>query len=826
MARFRQVSSLLGREGIATPSLHLALLPAAVSYLSVVRERATGALPPNYDFYQHPHLEEAVGVRGVLEELSCRVEELLGKFPENPVLEQVEKVKARVLAIPATAPLPHLLTGLELLLTSCQEWEKNAHRGVSLQAAMTSVTGYLLRWRQLELAGWKHLLAATLARLRQKAASFWLHLADTAMDARSPREEVVRTVVRFMESATLADFATRLESLGSVARLLEAVGSRRASVRAALANLATYYRGLQPGVDRALEQRRKAAEAKVAEFTRMARWKDSSFWSVKAVVEKSRKILHKSLRDYQKAVAMPAKDHFVEEVVEKVEERMKDVEEVMLEVEEKEVSVTRDVMVVSLEGKEVGRLQHLTRRTAKLARSLTTRVRRSEVAKDVGDMLPSLVAEVDKLRALAPDLARSKEEQKKQAGFIQQRKRAAVNDLFKTLQRMGLSYRFGINNCSSVHSYRELYAHAEAGVEWARADKYFFRCYARFRQLAPLLDRALPPGVSPVLGERFLGFSLHMLHFATTWRSALASSAPHLHLLHQHMHHLAPGPWLTASSGAEVRALVERCEDAATTCSLTLRGRAREWPEEVGLGGAADLLDSLALELRGELATPLTPFPEVAVREKVVRWSETLATCLSSLPTLPSPTPLSPSVAGVSSLLSSLRTSLDAWLMRRPAELALPDDGSYRALLDSTVRRALLGIQGAHRAGARLAAEQASWAELMGCLVEASGSLRACQVLGRLRRVGGVLAAAAGRRGVEELLAAAQDLAPLLGHHLALAGSLYAAATLALLHYTGEEVEEEGGELGHQLCEQLRLILEPPSCRATSGPASGSTCAR
>ena len=784
LARFRQVSGLLGREGVATPSLHLALLPSAVSYLTVVRERATSSLHPHYDFYQHPHLEEAVGVRGLLEELSCRVEELLAKFPENPVLEQVEKVKARVLAIPATAPLPHLLTGLELLLTSCHEWEKNAHRGVSLQAAITAITATLLRWRQLELAGWKHLLAAALARLRRQAAAYWLHLADTVMDARSPREEVVRTVVRYMEAATLADFSTRLESLGSVGRLLAAAGSRRASVRAALANLATYYRGLQPGVDRALEQRLKAAEAKVAEFTRMARWKDSSFWSVKAVVDKSRKTLHRSLREYQKAVAMPAKDHFVEEVVEKVEEGVKGVGEVMLEVEEKEVSVRRDVMVVSLEGREVGRLVHLTRRTAKLARSLTARVRRSEVAREVGEMLPALVAEVDKLRALAPDLSRSKEEQKKQAGFIQQRKRAAVNDLFKTLQGMGLSYRFGINNCSSVHSYRELFAHAEAGAGWARADKYFFRCCARFRQLAPLLDRALPPGVSPVLGERFLGFSLHMLHLATTWRSALAASAPHLHLLHQHLHHLDPGPWLTTSTGAEVRALVERCEDAATTCSLTLRARAREWPEAGGLARAADLLDSLALELREELAKPLTPFPEVAVRGKVARWSETLTTCLSTLPTLPSPTPLSPSVAGVSSLLSSLRTSLDAWAMRRPAELALPDDGSYRALLHSTVRRALLGIQGAHRAGAPLAAEQPVWAELMGCLVEVCGSLRAGQVLARLRRVGSVLAAAAGRQGVEELLAAAQDLAPLLSRHLALARALHAAATLSLLHYT------------------------------------------
>ena len=61
---------------------------------------------------------------------------------------------------------------------------------------------------------------------------------------------------------------------------------------------------------------------------------------------------------------------------------------------------------------------------------------------EVKDLPPFLVAEMEKLRALTPDLKRSKEEQKKQAGFLQQRKRAGLNDLFKTLKALGLSYRY------------------------------------------------------------------------------------------------------------------------------------------------------------------------------------------------------------------------------------------------------------------------------------------------------------------------------------------------------------------------------------------------
>ena len=88
-------------------------------------------------------------------------------------------------------------------------------------------------------------------------------------------------------------------------------------------------------------------------------------------------------------------------------------------------------------GKECGNLSHLLRRATRLSRGFT-----SKPVGEVKDLLPFIVVEMEKLHALTPDLKRSKEEQKKQVGFIQQRKRAGLNDLFKTLQALGFSYRF------------------------------------------------------------------------------------------------------------------------------------------------------------------------------------------------------------------------------------------------------------------------------------------------------------------------------------------------------------------------------------------------
>ena len=239
----------------------------------------------------------------------------------------------------------------------------------------------------LELVGWRGLLAGALARLRRQASVYWLHTVAVVLEPGSPREEVVRSLVRFLEAATLADFSSRLETLGSVARLLEATGHRRQALRAALHNLAIYYGGLRPGVERALADRLRQAEAKVKEFTKVARWKDTSFWSVKAIVEKSRKMLHKTMREYEKAVSVPAKGFFVEGELGSGEE------EPVLAVG-RQLVVRQDVVVNGRDGGPVGSLGYLARRAARHARSLGAKLAGLEVVSEVADLLPRLVEEM------------------------------------------------------------------------------------------------------------------------------------------------------------------------------------------------------------------------------------------------------------------------------------------------------------------------------------------------------------------------------------------------------------------------------------------------
>ena len=440
--RFSLVSSLLSKnQRMMSASLQESLLAPSVSYISAVKRQNAEEAGADYDFYRDSNALETVLVRPLVSALAARVIVLLQQFPENPVLEQILKVKSRVVSISVGAPIPQFLTGLELLLSSSHEWQKNAHRGVSLQSELDGITKLILRWRQLELSGWKLMLGGALARLREQATSYWLHLTSVALEPASSKEEVVRSLIRFIEAATLAEFQPRLQMLESVGRMLEVTSRGRLTIRAAIANLVTYYTGLRPGVEKALAEKLKIAEGKVKEFTKLARWKDTSFWSVKAIVDKSRKMLHKTMREYQKAVSLPAKPCFVEAQLEDEVEPDDVVQNRISELSTSPGQVENELMVKSMTGKECGSLFHLLRRATRLSRGLTSKLANSQLVGEVKDLLPFLVAEMEKLRALAPDLKRSKEEQKKQAGFIQQRKRAGLNDLFKTLQALGFSYR-------------------------------------------------------------------------------------------------------------------------------------------------------------------------------------------------------------------------------------------------------------------------------------------------------------------------------------------------------------------------------------------------
>lgn len=77
---------------------------------------------------------------------------------------------------------------------------------------------------------------------------------------------------------------------------------------------------------------------------------------------------------------------------------------------------------------------------------------------DFNDLINGIMESAHELRDIKIDSNLSKEKQKSQAKQILQQKRKALSELFKALNRIGLSYKAGLIGCEKTDSSTE-FAH-------------------------------------------------------------------------------------------------------------------------------------------------------------------------------------------------------------------------------------------------------------------------------------------------------------------------------------------------------------------------------
>lgn len=73
-------------------------------------------------------------------------------------------ISQRIYSFPVDSPLSRFLTGLELLIGHLNDWEQNAHSGVSLASYSAEATRIIISWRKFELQCWKNSLTNTYFR--------------------------------------------------------------------------------------------------------------------------------------------------------------------------------------------------------------------------------------------------------------------------------------------------------------------------------------------------------------------------------------------------------------------------------------------------------------------------------------------------------------------------------------------------------------------------------------------------------------------------------------------------------------------------------------
>lgn len=261
-----------------------------------------------FNIFKDPDPSEVSQFSVPLGRLIKRLEELLREYPENVTLLHCLRVAQTVGQLKALqTPLMKVMTGCEVLLSQCYEWERNASTAVSLMPSLAELSCFILRWRRLELHSWGHIFKAKREEFELTAALKWFEFYDLVhMDTKMPNDampgsreggdvedEFTCCVVLFKQfssylwAASIGDFSARLRLIKGLAfELATRCGVTSPRTNVAL-HVVDFFCQFEAFVQEKCTTAVKPLEEEMNEFCQIMRWEDANYYAVRATVEKS-----------------------------------------------------------------------------------------------------------------------------------------------------------------------------------------------------------------------------------------------------------------------------------------------------------------------------------------------------------------------------------------------------------------------------------------------------------------------------------------------------------------------------------------------------------
>uniref|UniRef100_A0A8C8S1Z5 Midasin n=1 Tax=Pelusios castaneus TaxID=367368 RepID=A0A8C8S1Z5_9SAUR len=563
---------LLGSQLLAGTLLHNTLFEEVTSDLVIQQDGP-------YDFYQHPNIQQVRQCQPVLDNFTNEVNRLLQEWPEHPALMQLLVVMDRIRSFPLSSPLSKFLNGLEILLAKSQDWEENASRALSLRRHLDLITQLIIQWRRLELNCWSVSLDNIMKRHTEKSTKHWFSIyqmiekymqEQTEGSTEDTNEQLnltvlVHTLQSFIEGSTLGEFHPRLQALMvfHCHVLLMPQVEGKDMLCSILWNLYSYYKQFSQCVQARVTELRQPIEKELKEFVKISKWNDVSFWAIKQSVEKTHRTLFKFMKKFEAILKEPCRPALVESDKEETLDCLQGQEES----ENKETKVQRlnsilrktlstrtdaaQVSALILMTKEghhgvlfetqslQSRLPKLTKRMKMLCATLMKKNSFLDLVECLDQFSGDIIVSVLELQNLTVNQAADKEKQKSEVKHILMQKQRALSDLFKSLTKIGLSYRKGLGWSRSKDPQDMLYLHpldlrsslvlsdsfrllAEISSVWDGCQKYFYRSLARHSRLQTALSSpAKEIGLSSI--DRCKGFTAHLMQMLVKQRSSLTA---------------------------------------------------------------------------------------------------------------------------------------------------------------------------------------------------------------------------------------------------------------------------------------------------------------
>ncbi|PWN31683.1 uncharacterized protein FA14DRAFT_162613 [Meira miltonrushii] len=267
------------------------------------------------DFYVDACPSESKKLQTLVLHVQERLRQLIKDWPDQQVLQHIFERCEAMLQLDTSSPVNKLLAALEGLLVHTEDWQMYASSKTTLQPQRDAITSLIIEWRRLELHGWKRLLEKEQRLAYSLAKDWWFTLFQATIKSDSEedneRTELVTLLDQFLRGSPLGQFSGRLNLLKAMHSYHVHLGGDKGlqftqsqkKVQAMLFNIIKFFSQFAPTVEEHLDKKRAVVEREIADFVRLASWKDTNVHALKTSATKTHRKLHQCLRKFRHALA-------------------------------------------------------------------------------------------------------------------------------------------------------------------------------------------------------------------------------------------------------------------------------------------------------------------------------------------------------------------------------------------------------------------------------------------------------------------------------------------------------------------------------------------
>lgn len=262
-----------------------------------------GVKKEHYDFYKDPNPNELRLLYKLIGNLMTRIDGLLKEWPEHAILLEMQHICLKVLQRPLfKTPLMQLLSGLELLLERCQEWQDYAASAVSLKVELEPIYKIVIKWRRLEIDNWKTLYSRSDLEDKKEEIKLWASLMRVLYVQQASGNTLFEGLDEYIRTAKINNFSRRLDLLN---KLRFHVFPEQELL---LSYIFSFYSQYDEEFTAIMTQEIESYNSKLDEIVKVTQYNLSNFHALKGSIQRSYKQLNLVVRKYKEFMNISFQD--------------------------------------------------------------------------------------------------------------------------------------------------------------------------------------------------------------------------------------------------------------------------------------------------------------------------------------------------------------------------------------------------------------------------------------------------------------------------------------------------------------------------------------